>query len=231
MFADPPPSDQPCAHCGGAGDWRAEQLAVLRELTELNMRLARVVVARAEAAADADAEPDAQPMVRAADPSLALSRLSRAVRLTLAMVARVRGEVQGAADAVANAEAAHKTRLDGAIVQRQGMIDSQRAAIAEALETAVELAPREAFESRDAPDRDGLLEDVLDRIDGLSDDILFDVPGGILIERLCAEYGLDPDPDAMADRYEAKMWQGWELPPLEPAAADAQQERALELSS
>ena len=229
MSATPPPSDQPCAHCGGAEDWRADQLAILRELNDLNMHLARVVVATAEAAAQPRDEADAQPAPSAADPSLALSRLGRAVRLTLAMEARLRGEAQGAADAVRTARTA---REDAVARERSLSVESAREFIAETLEGAVELAPREVLEERDTPDRERLLEDVFDRIDGLSDDILFDVPEGVLIERLCAEFGLDRDPDTIADRYEDKLWKGWSLPPAEPSASpDAPKEPALELSS
>jgi hypothetical protein len=152
------------------------------------------------------------------------------VRLTLAMEARVRGEADGVAQAAAGAEAVRQEMHASEDARRASMIHGNREMITEALETAVELAPRDVLEERDAPDRESLLEDVLDRIDGLSDDILFDVPEGVLIERLCAEFGLDPDPDTMADRGEHKLWRGWDLPPPEPAPAEAPQDQALELS-
>jgi hypothetical protein len=231
MLATAPAPDKPCAHCGGEPDWRAEHLAMLRELAELNMRLARAVVAQAEEAAERRAEPDSEPAPREPDPSLALSRLGRAVRLTLAMEARVRGQADGVAD-TANAETTRQDELADKGTDRAATIDSNRAFITETLEEAVELAPRESLQARDTPDREGLLEDLLDRIDGLSDDILFDVPEGVLIERLCAEFGLDPDPDTIADRDEDKLWRGWTLPPLDPAPHEpADQEQALELSS
>ena len=230
MLATPQPTDQPCAHCD-ASDWRAEHLVMLRELAELNMRLARAVVAQAEEAAERRAEPDAEPAPRAPDPSLALSRLGRAVRLTLAMEARVRGEADGAAQAAAGAEAVRQEKHASDDALRASTILGNREWVTEALETAVELAPREVLEGRDPPDRESLLEDVLDRIDDLSDDILFDVPQGVLIERLCAEFGLDPDPDTMADRDEDRLWRGWDLPPREAAPPDAPQDEALELSS
>jgi hypothetical protein len=68
MLAAPPSADQPCAHCGAEPDWRAEHLAMLRELAELNMRLARAVVAQAEAAAEQRVEPDGEPAPRTAVP-------------------------------------------------------------------------------------------------------------------------------------------------------------------
>jgi hypothetical protein len=134
------------------------------------------------------------------------------------------------AQVAAGAEAARQEKRASDGAHRASTIHGNREAITEALETAVELAPREALEERDAPDRESLLEDVLDRIDGLSDDILFDVPEGVLIERLCAEFGLDPDPDTMADRGEDRLWRGWNLPPHEPTT-DPPQDQALELSS
>jgi len=232
MLATPQPTDQSCAQSADASDWRAEHLAMLRELAELNMRLARAVVAQAEEAAERRAEPDGEPAPRTPDPSLALSRLGRAVRLTLAMEARVRGEADGAAQAAAGAEAVRQEKHASDDARRASTILGNREWVTEALETAVELAPREALEGRDPPDRESLLEDVLGRIDGLSDDVLFDVPQGVLIERLCAEFGLDPDPDTMADRDEDRLWRGWNLPPPAPAPAEsAAQEQALELSS
>jgi len=52
------------------------------------------------------------------------------------------------------------------------------------------------------------------------------VPEGVLIERLCAEFGLDPDPDVMADRDENKLWRGWNLPPSRTMRSNCRPERS-----
>jgi hypothetical protein len=226
MPAAAPSPDQPCAHCGGVDDWRAEQLAILRELNALNMRLARAVVARAEAAA----EPDAEPTAHAPDPSLALTRLGRAVRLTLAMEARLRSEVQEPAEA--KAERSQETGADprDPASNKSAHISIKRWLIADALQEAAEEANDR--EAGDAPEREDLPGDIIERINGLSDDVLFDVPKGVLLDRLGAEFGLGFEPETVEERRELQLWRGWELPPHEPEPPDeAEREEALELSS
>jgi len=107
----PPRGVPPGSEDGAAADpriVRAEQrLAMLRDLAELGMALARDLARRtleapdeAEPAADADAGPNAAPRnaSRAVpgprhDPAESFARLSRAVRLTLALEARVDQEL------------------------------------------------------------------------------------------------------------------------------------------
>jgi hypothetical protein len=226
MPAAPPSPDQPCAQCGGKADWRAEQLAILRELNDLNMRLARAVVARVEAAS----EPDAEPIAHTPDPSLALSRLGRAVRLTLAMEAKLRGDQAGAGEAKASRPKTVDDILGDEPRRRAASVGFARMVVADAMEEAVGWP--EAHERPDDFDREDLLDDIAERVNALSDDILHDVPIGVLIDRLCAEFNLEPDPKHLGDPEDHHIWRGWELPPHVPEPlGEAEQEEALELSS
>jgi len=224
--------DQACARCAGAEDWRADQIAILRELNDLNMRLARAVVARAEAAAEQAAEPDERPAAHARpDPSLALARLGRAVRLTLAMEARLRGDEAdaGAAEHTPRRETDGQ-RVDGGDGARSSHITIKRWLVAEALQEAALCGDREAG---DAPEREEVLGDIFERINGLSDDIIYDVPKSVLIDRLGAELDLAFDAETPEEKRDLQLWRGWELPPHEPEPPDedAHEESALELSS
>ncbi|MDB5434187.1 MAG: hypothetical protein JWR47_444 [Phenylobacterium sp.] len=74
--------DAPEAFACGATHGRTEQrLAMLRELSEIGMRLARGVERQAET-----------PETASGDLGLAFSRIARAVRQTLALEARLKGE-------------------------------------------------------------------------------------------------------------------------------------------
>ena len=215
-----------------APDWRAEHLAMLRELAELNMRLARAVVTQAEVAAAQQAEPDAPPAPHTADPSLALSRLGRAVRLTLAMEAKVRTEAQGEAAEPPSPRQpqAEASPLDPA-GNRGPHITIKRWLVANALQEAAEEA--EAGETGEAPDREDLFGDIVERLNGLSDDVLYDVPKSVLIDRLGAELGLAFETDTEEEARDLKLWRGWDLPPHDPGPPDedAPQDQAFELSS
>ena len=226
MFdADPPPDNDPA----GEPNWRAAQLAILRELNELNMRLARAVVARAEAAAALQAEPaGAEPMAsRAPDPSLALSRLGRAVRLTLAMEARLR-------EAATGATAKRPRTLDDILadddVRRGARIQFVRMGVGDALEAA--LGWPEAHERPDGRDREDLMDDIVDRVNALPDEIFNEVPMGVLIDRLCAEFDLEPNAKTLGDANDHHTWRGRNLPPHEPRPPDdADPDQVLESSS
>ena len=211
-----------------APDWRAEHLAMLRELAELNMRLARTIVAQAEATT---AEPDTAPTPPAADPALALSRLGRAVRLTLAMEAKLRSDAQGAPGARATPQPHADTAPLDPAGNRGPHITIKRWLVAEALREAAEAA--EDHETGDAPDREDLFGDIIERINGLSDDVLYDVPKSVLIDRLGAELNLAFETDTEEEVRDLRLWRGWDLPPHDPGPPDedAPQDQAFELSS
>jgi hypothetical protein len=77
MTADPPPADTT------APDPDQERLAMLRELAQMGMRVARVM--EQQALGEATAAP------KVADPVLALERMAKMVRMTLALKAKLDG--------------------------------------------------------------------------------------------------------------------------------------------
>jgi hypothetical protein len=106
-----------------------------------------------------------------------------------------------------------------------------RMVVADAMEEAVGWP--EAHERPDAFDREDLLDDIAERVNAVSDDILHDEPIGVLIERLCAAFNLEVDPKRLGDPEDHHLWPGWGLPPHknEPPDEDAEAEEALEPSS
>ena len=70
-----------------------ERLCMLRELAELGMELTRALVREAAAPSQSPEEPPAPPTVPRRDPADAFARLSRAVRLTLALEAKTDGDL------------------------------------------------------------------------------------------------------------------------------------------
>jgi hypothetical protein len=162
---------------------RERQLAMLHELAEIGMQMARAV--RDEALAPAEAAGDTpKPPSRfgGGDLGLVYSRIARAVRQTLALESRV-------AEQIDTARVEHaRTRL-GAL--RRAVEDRQheiRDYVAEAIEA-------EAVE-RKTPERDieRLLDDLDERLEaGDYDDALADGLIGDLVARICADLGVTPD--------------------------------------
>jgi len=144
------------------------------------------------------------------------------MRLARAVVARAEAKAE-------RSQATHSNPRDRA-GNRGAHISIKRWLIADALQEAAEAA--EDREAGDAPEREDLLGDSIERINGLSDDVLYDVPKGVLLDRLGAELGLGFEPETVKERRELQLWRGWELPPHEPEPPEeAEQEDALELSS
>ena len=151
-------------------DPAALRLAMLHELAEIGMRLARGVERRAEA-------PDAAP----GDLGLVFSRLARAVRQTLALEARLEGEI---AARVREARAIDEVRLiraTRAAVERRAKL--VRRAVGQAIEAE---ACENDFESL----FDHLDERLADRED---DEDFLDRPLGELVARICKDLGVTAD--------------------------------------
>jgi hypothetical protein len=184
-------------------DRSLERLDDLRELRRVGMAVARAVGRLAEAAAeglqdeaseDAAGDVKARPAVPAGALSLAFARVSRAVRLSVALEERV--EQDAGAPARAAAEAAERARaaVDAEASRRRADV----AGVAQDLtETVGELIEDAAFGNETAGDR--LYEALVERVEALDDAALQDRPMVELIARICGDLGLEPDWDLWAE--------------------------------
>jgi len=173
-----------CACCGGeAPDQTARHRAALQELAEIGMDLARALRRQVVEAAAVDGGAPAVPAAGGGDPALAFSRLARAVRLTLALEARV-AEVGRAAEAERAARRADR-RIRGLIIK-----DEVQAIAREAIEAAGRERGAEVDVERLLADLDERLEDT-DEADGFAD-----LPVGALVARICRDLGVAFDADA-----------------------------------
>jgi hypothetical protein len=195
MFdADPRPPAE-------AAERDARALARLDELAAIGMDLARDLRRRA---ADDDAPLDP------AEAALAFSRLSRAIRLTIALEQRL------AEGASARAEAAQRARVlrDGyeRAMRAAGRKDQAQAMVAQAL----------AADGRDAAEVEILLEDLTERLDE-DDDALWldDVPVAVMAAGICRDLGVAFDPAVWAGMEDEE-----EAPPGDSPSAHAVQARA-----
>ena len=195
---------------------RAERhLRVLAELTEIGMDLTRALRRRVEAQAKTWA--DEPPPTTERDPADAFQRLSRAVRLTLVLEARVAEALRALlAGEVATAETRH---ADTARARRR---DTAPARVVDLVTQAMraEIDDKEAlYDCREA------LEERLDEDEAY--ERYSDRPLRETVERLCADLGLTPD---------WSLWtedggdEGWAFPPSPPRPAHSvfnQPRRAL----
>ena len=178
-FIEPEPDDPE----GRAQARTARQLAMLQELAEIGMQIARAVrdevVARAERAAIEDPP---TPRLGGGDPGLVYSRVARAVRQTLALQTRI---AEGIETARFEQQRTHVAAVRSAFTERQHEV---RDYVAEAIEA-------EAAE-KGTPEKDieRLLDDLDERLEvGDYDEVLADLPIGDLVERICADLGVIPD--------------------------------------
>ena len=179
---------------------------MLAELAEIGMNLARALQRRVEAETDPPADKPAPAAGR--DPADGFQRLSRAVRLTLALEARmgealralIAGEVAAAETRkVDTARRADEAKTWSRRVTRANVCDLVAHAIAAEIEAGEALWDcHEAMEERLADDE--AYEDFTER------------PLRENVERLCADLGLTPDWSLWTD-------DGWAFPPgaLRPA--------------
>jgi hypothetical protein len=177
-FIAPAPDDPE-----GRAEIRARQLAMLQELAEIGMQMARAVRDEALVRAELDEAAPAPPSpFGGGDLGLVYSRIARAVRQTLALETRVaEGIEKGKIEQARSRVAAIRTALD----ERQHAV---RDYVADAIEA-------EAAE-RGTPEKDveRLLDDLDERLeDGDYDDALADAPIGDLVARICADLGVTPD--------------------------------------
>jgi hypothetical protein len=146
-------------------------LAVLKELTEIGMRVARAV----EAQATGEAAPDA-PVIVSTDLGLTLSRIARAVRQTVALEARL-VEDRRAGQAQRAAKLAQETKVRSWL---------RKAKVQDIVERAIE-----AQESGDRAE--DLLSDLAERLADPDDEAIFaDRPLPELVARICRDLGVAP---------------------------------------
>jgi hypothetical protein len=178
-FIDATPDDPE----GRAEARTARQLAMLQELAEIGMQMARAVRDEALVRTELDEEAPASPSrFGGGDLGLVYSRIARAVRQTLALETRL---ADGIETARFEQQRTHVAAVRSAFTERQHEV---RDHVAEAIEA-------EAAE-RGTPERDveRLLDDLDERLDdGDYDDALADGPIGDLVARICADLGVTPD--------------------------------------
>ena len=181
MCAAPPPSP--------SDDFAAVRLAMLRELAEVGMAVARAIGRQAQAVGGAvvtqDAETDAAPAPAVGDLGLAFSRVSRAVRLTLALEARTSDETFGPARAAAKAA---QEAVDRAATSRNIAVFCKADDLGEVMQDMIEDA---AGEDEDKAER--LCERLCERLDDLEPDEVFERPFEELLARICKDLAIEPD--------------------------------------
>jgi len=150
------------------------QLAMLQELAEIGMRLARALEAEALAPAE---EPRPPSPFGGGDLGLMFTRIARAVRQTVALENRVAAD-RGTAQAQHAAQLASEART-----QLSRRKDKLRRIVEQAIEA-------EAHGS----EAEHLLIDLDERLDDTDDDADFaDAPVGEQVARLCADLGVTLD--------------------------------------
>jgi hypothetical protein len=208
--------DTPTSAATAPSETKAErierQARMLRELAAITMSIARaeeqIVVARAAQAMNAaEAGRPAPPQPRGGEASAPIARISRALRLTLAMENRLYDELEADLTAAARKpepSAEEQRRMDAGI---GGCILS--ATIVPIVEQAIEAGQDPKGDGSDTERR---LDHLYERLQDEDEIISFGtLPIGASVARLCAMLGLTPD------------WSLWEHEDwaIEEAEADA----------
>jgi hypothetical protein len=155
-------------------------MRVLEELAEIGMELARSVRRQA-------LEPGVAPVQ--GDLGLAFSRISRAVRQTIALEARIDADQL----AWAAKRAVERTARRAEDAERQAeaeehRIDARGAKVQRVIEQAIQA------EAADADEAERLLDGMCERLDDCEFcDDLADRPIGEIVARICRDLGLTPD--------------------------------------
>jgi len=207
---DPAPSPAPCdasptcALCGAQADRVARRLRVSQRLGDLGLELAEAVqaralaVARAEAAVeagDADAGPSASD--RAAvqafggDLSLSFNRLSKSVRLSVALEMRIEKDLNADTEVRrVRAQADQRQAEERAVAKKRNETTRE-----DLIEGAVQVFIEAEAEEDEAED---LMNDLSDMVeDGLATKLAH-LPISGAIEHLCRDLGVTPDWDEVA---------------------------------
>lgn len=227
--ATPGASDAPATADGALRAVLERQLAVLGRLAEAGLNIALVVERRAMAAEAAEADAaEAAPVAApeaSGDVALAYARVSRAVRLTVALQGRVVKDLQALDE-----DAARRRIREQADAGRERQ--QAEAARKERVERIVERLIR--AEAADEAEGDRLADEAYERLEG--DDIYGQLsarPVSEIIALICQDLGLEPDWTQLAEEAWARdelaggsagaplMAIRWLDPPMaEPGGAD-----------
>ena len=218
--ASPEPSEarpERCTCCGGAPEPDSVEgdLRMLSWLATMGMQLTEVKLVRARRVLEAD-----DPRDSAGDRSdLEYYRMSRAVRLTIALKDRLRNERAGRAE-----EAAVKQESD-----RQDRRKRRKGQVERAVGQAIEKQARREFERLTEADAEADEQPVIERREALfetlserleEDDIEQDLdlrPTGEIVKRICRDLGIE----AAWELWRNSRWAGEEArakPPGAPCA-------------
>ncbi len=189
MRAPPPPPSQPSELSRESEARATRQMRMLQELAEIGMQLARAVGRQVAertqedpGGADTDLAADL-----AADLALVFSRISRAVRQTIALEARLDRELLQAQKAENAAMAEQARAAERALARRR------KHAVREAVQEALDA---EAC----GPELEALLADLDERLEDADDDPDFaELAIGQLVARICRQLGVVPDPSLWED--------------------------------
>lgn len=179
------PEDRAEAPVCAAEARTARQLAMLQELAEIGMQIARAVRDEALVSAepaDEDGAPRPPSRFGNGDLGLVYSRVARAVRQTVALETRV-------ADGIEQARVERARRRDAAI---RWAAHERRQEIRHYVTQAIEAEAAERNTPESEVER--LLDDLDERLDDRDyGDALADAPIGDLVALICADLGVTPD--------------------------------------
>ena len=190
--------------------WARRHLGMLVDIGDMGMELARDLVARvkAETAAMAAGEAvEAPARAPAVDPALSFTRISRAVRLTISLEARMRREIEAGVfgpanddrptdDALGQDDGAFAGPIDPEAIGREIAMQVHRGAAKRCKDHDIRRAVEETIEAAtdDTDEVERLTGELTER---LEEDEFFDDrrhwPISETIAMICQDLGLDPD--------------------------------------
>jgi len=179
----------------GAGDEArgliGRQLAVLGRLAEAGLNIALTIERQAMAAEAASAEAASAEAAAPGDVALAYARVSRAVRLTVALQARLVKDLQALDEVAARMRAGERAAAARERTEREAARKAR-------VERIVERLIRD--ETRDEAEADRLADEAYERLE--HDDIYGDLlrkPVSEIIALVCKDLGLAPDWTRLAE--------------------------------
>jgi hypothetical protein len=185
----------------------AQGLAQLSELAQIGMTFARALGRIAQDAVEQANGETPEPTPALNDAALAFSRVSRAVRMTVGLQAKIVRDRQARADRIATEKAVKDAEDARVLEERRVKANMRRAVTRYVVQTAIEA------EERDADETDRLFEGLDARLHEIGDDPLDfeEIHVKDTAYAIARDLGVDPGPD---------WWQeGWQYspPPRNPS--------------